>query len=58
MFACVDFSCVNVPLRVGRAHMKPVEPAAGMAEESEVAKRLAVGSIHDPHHVIHDVRDV
>ena len=36
--------------------MKPVEPAAGMAEESEVAKRLAVGSIHDPHHVIHDVR--
>jgi hypothetical protein len=35
--------------------MKPVEPTAGMAEESEVAKRLAISPIDDPHHVIHDV---
>ena len=38
--------------------MKPVESAAGVAEESEVSEGFAVGAIHDPHHVVHDVRNV
>jgi hypothetical protein len=38
-----------------------MEAAAGVAEESEVAMRLAVGAVHDPHdiiHMIHNVRNI
>src|SRR5436309_7782048 len=54
----IDLARVDVAFRVGGHHVKPVKTAAGVAEESEVAERLAVRAVYDPHDVIHDIRDV
>src|SRR6059036_1937417 len=54
----IDLARVDIAFRVGGHHVKPVKTAAGVAEESEVAERLAVRAVYDPHDVIHDIRDV
>src|SRR5438105_12180451 len=57
-FAGIDFTSVNVTLRIGRDHVQPVESAAGMAEEAEVTQCLSISPVHDPHDVVHDVGDI
>src|SRR5262245_65629490 len=38
--------------------MHPMQPAAVAAKEAEMAERAAVGAVHDPDHVVHDVGDI
>src|SRR5215469_12677307 len=57
-FPGVDFARVDISTAVGCHHVNPMEAAAGMAEETEMAERLAARAIHDPHHIVHDVGDV
>ena len=57
-FSSVDLAGVDVSFGVGGYHVQPVEPAAGVAEEAEVAKRPAIVAVHDPDDIVHDVGDV
>ena len=54
----VDLAGIDVAARFRRDHMHPVQPAAAAAEEAEMAERTAVGAVHDPDHVVHDVGDI
>src|SRR5207248_360803 len=35
-----------------------MEPTACMTEKSEMAERLAIHAVNDPHHIVHDVGNI
>ena len=57
-FGLLDFAGVDVPLRVHRDGVDPVELAGVAAVAPEGPERLAALAIEDPHAVVGPVRDI